>query len=480
MASGCQYSSVNNPPESDEHHEQYELEQAIESWQRARISGVDDSEDPGTTTPAIQPAYGDGPAEIPQHPDASNTSTAESTRLKDGHKPLSVKRKNPFDSGGSWVWEIASETVSIVCLALLIVFLVWVDGSSYTKWQYHISPNSIVSIMATIARAALLVPVSACIGQLKWVHSSTSRELYRLQTLDEASRGPWGSLGLLVTTKPSLASVGSILMVLALAIDPFAQQILSFPLREVPDLSIISYIPRTQEYKMEHASPMYLGDKKQKIAFSLSLSTQLAILKGAFQEGGGVQPSCPTGNCTFPNFFTMGFCSKCEDVSNQANQSCPTYKGSENELGLAPPNPLNNSIQLNLMNEGRENINKTFASIATSLSDNIRFSNKKVDHVNGTTYHVETYIHVRWQWVILPLITTAGSGLLLAITALASRKQDLVLWKSSILPLVMGQLHTNPERDANCFRDVDETRRFAKDVKVVVAQNDESIIFTEQ
>jgi hypothetical protein len=286
----------------------------------------------GAEVPGIQSTY-DGPTENPQEPDASSVPTAESKRHHSGCKSYPIKQRNPFNWGDSWVWEIGSEALSIVCLALLIGFLVYVNGAPYSEWQYQISPNSVVSIIATVAKAALLVPVSACIGQLKWAPSSTPAELYRLQAFDEASRGPWGSLGLALTTKPSLATMGSILMALSLAIDPFAQQVLSFPLRTRPDSSTISYIPRAQEYQMNETPNSSLDLTEQ--SFSLSLSVQLAIVKGLFQEGGGAQPLCPSGNCTFPDFVTMGFCSQCEDVSSQVNQSCSRFGSS---ISMSRPN----------------------------------------------------------------------------------------------------------------------------------------------
>lgn len=86
----------------------------------------------------------------------------------------------------------------------------------------------------------------------------------------------------------------------------------------------------------------------------------------------------------------------------------------------------------------RLNTNTTFATLATNLADNIRSVIKVSTDVIGVSHATETYIHVRWPWVILPILVTAVSAIFLAMTAVASKKQDLVLWKRSVLPLIIG------------------------------------------
>ncbi|KAJ5982080.1 hypothetical protein N7451_012180 [Penicillium sp. IBT 35674x] len=63
------------------------------------------------------------------------------------------------DAEGSWTWEIAGALVSVVCITLLIGFLVYVNGRTYSSWQYSISPNAVVSILAAFAKAATLRPI---------------------------------------------------------------------------------------------------------------------------------------------------------------------------------------------------------------------------------------------------------------------------------------------------------------------------------
>lgn len=102
------------------------------------------------------------------------------------------------------------------------------------RLEAPIQPNSLVAIFSTIAKSALLVPVSECIGQLKWVYFQVtqSKPLGQLHEFDRASRGPWGSLTFLLRLRLErcalLASLGATLTILSLGFEPFTQQVLSF------------------------------------------------------------------------------------------------------------------------------------------------------------------------------------------------------------------------------------------------------------
>lgn len=97
--------------------------------------------------------------------DSLVNSEPNQSRKKSGNFKNKVRS---FDFDGSWTWEVICAIVSLICTALLIGFLASVNGKRYDDWQYTIAPNTVVSIVAAFSKAAMLVPVSACIGQLKW------------------------------------------------------------------------------------------------------------------------------------------------------------------------------------------------------------------------------------------------------------------------------------------------------------------------
>jgi hypothetical protein len=134
--------------------------------------------------------------------------------------------KRSFDRSCSRAWETRSITLAVVDLILLVASLVKIN-TPYATWQYTASPNTIVSIIITITKSAVLVSVSACLGQLKWNLSQNSAPLHHTQVIDDASRGPRGSLkfllrGIFRSKTGSLTCVEAVLMILALVVDPFA------------------------------------------------------------------------------------------------------------------------------------------------------------------------------------------------------------------------------------------------------------------
>jgi hypothetical protein len=68
--------------------------------------------------------------------------------------------------------------------------------------------NAIISILATAAKGALLLPVAEAISQHKWLWFRRSqRKLQDIETFDNASRGPWGALTMLLKINIRYAKV---------------------------------------------------------------------------------------------------------------------------------------------------------------------------------------------------------------------------------------------------------------------------------
>jgi len=135
-----------------------------------------------------------------------------------------------------WWWEIAAAVLSIICICLILVVLLMTNGRALASWPLSIQPNSLIAVFTTAGKASMMVPVASCISQLKWRHFRLRpARLSQLQLLDDASRGPWGSLMLLLHMKANALATAALALVslVALGIDPSAQQILDFPQREI-------------------------------------------------------------------------------------------------------------------------------------------------------------------------------------------------------------------------------------------------------
>lgn len=100
---------------------------------------------------------------------------------------------------------------------------------------------------------------------------------------------------------------------------------------------------------------------------------------------------------------------------------------------------------------------EAFNFMATSITDNIRSSAKSIS-VRGKAFRTEMFIEVRWPWVIRPITVVVLSTVLLAATATASRKQQAILWKASVIPLLMSRVQTVPEHDMTFLRHADEVK----------------------
>lgn len=98
-----------------------------------------------------------------------------------------------------WILEIASLVASIVALAVVVLILKIHDGKTLASWTFYFSLNTVVAFLGgTVAKSVMIFSVSACLGQGKFSWFSKRRgQLALFKTMDEASRGPYGSIQLL-------------------------------------------------------------------------------------------------------------------------------------------------------------------------------------------------------------------------------------------------------------------------------------------
>ncbi|KAJ5202284.1 hypothetical protein N7449_004363 [Penicillium cf. viridicatum] len=580
-------------------------------------------------------------------------SETDATTLHTQNPQTDTETKRPrFDWSGSWAWEIGSVTLAVVGLVLLVAFLITINNAPYATGQYTVSPNTIVSIIITIIKAALLVSVSSCLGQLKWNLFQNPAPLYHIQVIDQASRGPWGSLEVLLrgisgSRTGSLTYVGASLTVLALVVDPFAQQILTFPSRTVPALDAASFTPTSQHWYSIEGSDQSDVDTGLEPALFVSM---MSGLLGTYSSPGAFYF---TNHLVFPELVTLGMCSKCEDVTARTKQKChapeislfldtiaeplrkiptncsyqtpnnftfdfeefdftrhsddtvifginhwslrprvmdlaldiriptfdiqtpvasfiainytttvtyaisnatapptkaieSTYLPGHNQnnrpmqvvdtqqliptvaledphltssrpIHFAPPNgsaTLSNDssysvdlrtfghfadIMMSLFNSTTQlrgevpastvlklgtilrmdNLNRLLDSMSTSVTDTFRTSS--LGHmIPVTTFRKETFIHVRWPWIILPVIVTLGSVALLLGTAIGSKHRKAVLWKCMVLPLLISHLDTTPENRIASVRSVDGMTDISKKMRAVMAHDEGPLIFKEK
>lgn len=74
----------------------------------------------------------------------------------------------------SWWAEISSALLALVCIFTIIGILLRVEGKLLSSWNFAVSPNAVISIICTTAKAAMILPVAESLSQLKWLQLQSS------------------------------------------------------------------------------------------------------------------------------------------------------------------------------------------------------------------------------------------------------------------------------------------------------------------
>ncbi|RHZ61811.1 DUF3176 domain-containing protein [Aspergillus thermomutatus] len=260
--------------------------------------------------------------------DAGHEASYQQTVPLYHNRPPTDREKTRW-SLWSWSWEFGACLVAIITLGGIIAVLRIYDGKTQPNWPAGINLNAIIALLTTLMKAAMATYIAEALSQLKWSWFREARTLSDLAALDSASRGAWGSAQLLVqyvprcATLPSrlfqantrhshLASLGAFVLVFAAAIGPFTQQVIDVRSRSVSRQGGAAIrVCNTSMYEdwWEGQAPgMNL----------VPLETTGAIYNGIMQTSLNDQSSvtCPTGNCTFAPYQSLGFCGKCGDLTS--------------------------------------------------------------------------------------------------------------------------------------------------------------------
>lgn len=247
----------------------------------------------------------------------------------------------------TWLSEIVAMMFSIACIVALGIILLVYEGQATPHMRFGLTLNAIVSILATGARATLIFVVASAIGQLKWYRFSSSRKLSHLQDVDDASRGVLGSLTILFTFKAGfLVSLGACITVLALAYDPFVQQIIKYPGRAISIPSNATTTANASSFIIDPLSTRFLS------------TVNAGIWADATQFDRTLP--CPSGNCTWPTFQSVGWCSKCEDVTSQAVINDECHSAVTGRLNSTCELSLNQGNSVTVYEPGRRNATNDF------------------------------------------------------------------------------------------------------------------------
>jgi hypothetical protein len=161
-----------------------------------------------------------------------------------------------------------------------------------------------------------------------------------------------------------------------------------------------------------------------------------------------------------------------EDMTSMATTIlAPRGIISQETIGVLTQETITSGVLLNSVNGG--NISADFPGIAASMSRYVRQSPNSTLH-EGTAWTTETYVRVRWMWLLYPIILTLFGIAFLGISMWQSGRKTRVVWKSSSLALLF-QGFTGYEQDVH-GRETSDMKRAAKRMRVQLKDDDKGNI----
>ncbi|KAK8071518.1 hypothetical protein PG996_004866 [Apiospora saccharicola] len=239
----------------------------------------------------------------------SSTATQQSYQTIAQNDPSNSKHLQPPPPSvwKQWWVEVVGCVLMVAMLATMVGILSPNNGKPLPDWPFHISINAVISTLSTVLKACAAFILAEGTSHSKWKWFQNNRSLHDIVVFDNASRGPWGCLSLLLAPRGlhPIASLGAALAVLTLALDPFTQQLIHYYDCRQVIASSNATLPRSTSY----------CQKYQNVPFP----TIGLINQGLFNPADVKTPFvCPSGNCTFDHLSSpLGFCSTCEDMSSQ-------------------------------------------------------------------------------------------------------------------------------------------------------------------
>lgn len=235
--------------------------------------------------------------------------------------PHDVDERSQRDHRGFWQnwWaEMIFLILMFGSFAAIIAVIAPYQHRRLPSWPYSITINALIAIFTVILRGSILFIAAKTLSQQKWIWfgSHRARPLIDMSRFDNASRGPWGSFLLVGTLygRSTLATLGAAIIILTIAIDPFAQQVVHYYSCNLPSTSTNATMPRTGLFQETGSTRLRVN------ANTITAGLASAINAGVFSANAAMQitSACPSGNCRFSDpYHTVGYCSNCSDISDQ-------------------------------------------------------------------------------------------------------------------------------------------------------------------
>ncbi|KAL0935998.1 uncharacterized protein CTRU02_208213 [Colletotrichum truncatum] len=297
--------------------------------------------------------------EVTHDPSSPKSNLPRGLGPNQGHPKLQPWSSTLF----AWLPELIWCLISIASVVGLAILLNQFHEKRLPEWPLGLTLNTVVALLATFARAAFIVPVSESLSQLKWLWFRKERPLRDFQDFDAATRGPWGSLMLMKTTKgwsPSLIS--TVVFITAILTSTLTQSTVTYPTRLAP-IASRPVLPRAVKFYTNTANLLY--DPTSDLKHDTSIYTGLSYNYDT--EFPFEPPRCPTTECRWETFSTLGICAKTWNITNLLNV---TYgKGKESKMLKLASLPNGAYANLSMPNMGMVSLSSGMKSLYVEPED---------------------------------------------------------------------------------------------------------------
>ena len=197
----------------------------------------------------------------------------------------------------TWLPEVFALGFSTACLLAIIAVLAAYHDKQLHRLPKGLTLNAIIAVLAAGAKSSLMFAVGGTMSRSKWCWFRHQQRLQDLEDMDDASRGPLGSTVMIFQhTIRSICAIGAVLVILALAFDPFVQQVVGYPVRQATTSSSEALTRQAHTLNSVTATDEMAGN----------------VYAGIYHDNYDRTPTCPTGNCTWDPFRSVGWCGECK------------------------------------------------------------------------------------------------------------------------------------------------------------------------
>lgn len=127
-------------------------------------------------------------------------------------------------------------------------------------------------------------------------------------------------------------------------------------------------------------------------------------------------------------------------------------------VGWAPPNNITTYVQ----------------RLADAMTHSVRANSNETVTAWGQALMGETYVHVRWEWIILPVLILFISLIFIVATVLksSSEMKEVGIWKTSALAALMNGLDEPVQRRVGALTKMSDVRTAAERLKVRIVPDE--------